>query len=60
MYIGESVVPWVISYCSAVYGQVCKILLPNLRFVHHEQCVLVSLSGVRLFIVYSALKFLTI
>jgi hypothetical protein len=53
-------VPWVISYCSAVYGQVCKILLHNLRFVHHEQCVLVSMSGVRSFTVYSALKSFTI
>jgi hypothetical protein len=58
--IGESVEPWVISYCSAVYGQVCKILLPNIRFVHQEQCVLVSFSGVRLFTVYSAMKFSTI
>jgi hypothetical protein len=59
VYLG-SFVPWVISYCSAVNGQVCKTLLPNLIFVHHEQCVLVSSSGVRLFTVYSALKFLTI
>jgi hypothetical protein len=55
--LGESVVPWVISYCSAVYGQACKILLPNLRLVHHEQCMW---CGVRLFTVYSALKSLTI
>jgi hypothetical protein len=31
---------------------VCKILLPNLRFVNNEQCVLVSSFGVRLFAVY--------